>query len=77
MCPRYCAQEVEQFYYSCLVILKPSRFPMAALGLGNICGPDMVTWFWFQFLLVPPPMTAVALGSISAKCLRWARVPRE
>ena len=35
---------------------------MVVVDLVSICGPDLVTWIWFQFLLCGPPMAIVALG---------------
>ena len=45
---------------------------MVAVDLGSICGPDLVTWIWFQFLLVVPPWPLWLLeATVDPKRLHW------
>ena len=41
-------------------------FPLVAVDLGSICEPYLVTWIWFQFLLVvsPWPLTPARLADL-------------
>ena len=45
---------------------------MVAVDLGSLCGPDLVTWIWFQFLLVVPPWPLWLLeATVDPKRLHW------
>ena len=42
---------------------------MVAVDLASICGPDLVTWFWYLFLCVPPMAIVVLRSNFGRKVI--------